>query len=230
MSNTEFIPVATLGSEDGATTADFARSRGRWQALPDGWMSASDMRAELMRIARVPEYDNAAGEALLWSMSDWLEVRGAGRAQEFRAVQTPPEPMTPAQIFEAEAARRAELERERFEREEQARTAASAERNKPFFEDRRRVHRELSDEYVGPRFEALEAQLAQALERIAQLELAQRGEPEAVGAVSTSPTPTPTPSEAPEASRLARARRFMFGDMEPAEIERLLEQEEDADE
>ena len=132
--------------------------------------------------------------------------------------------MSPAQILEAETARHAEVERERFEREQQAREAQSAERDRVYLDGNRRLHRELADEYTVPMIRALEA-------RIAELEgqRAQHGELEAVG---TASTPAPTPIEAPAAaeSRLARARRFMFGDMEPAEIERLLEQEEGGDE
>jgi hypothetical protein len=223
----EFIPLGELGNGDGATTVDFARARGRWQALPDGWMSAEDMRAELMRVARVPEYDLAAGEALLLSMSDWLEVRGSGRTQEFRAVASPPEPMSPTQIFEAEAARAAERERERFEREEQARLAASAERDRTYLENNRRVWNELAAEGMVPRIEALERKLEQL-----EGQLAQHGELQAVGgqaAVGAASEQAPTPIEAPAAaeSRLARARRFMFGDMEPAEIECLLQDEDD---
>jgi hypothetical protein len=222
MQETEFIPVAVLGDPGDGTTADFARSRGRWAALPPGWMSTKDMREELMRIARVPEYDGAAGEALLWSMSDFLEVRGSGRTQEFRRVETPPEPKTPAEIFAAEAARRAELEHERHERELQGRLRVSAERDAIYFDNQRRVWNELCDESVTPRLAALEA-------RIAELEgqRAQHGELEA-GAVSTA-TPTATASEASAESIRARARRFMFGDTDPAEIERLLEQDEDDD-
>jgi hypothetical protein len=220
MPDVEFIPLGSLGDGDGATTLDYARSRARWQALPDGWLSAKDMRAELMRIARVPEYDGAAGEALLVAMEDFLEWRGTGAAREFRRVEVPPEPMSPVQILKAEAARRAEVERERFEREQQAREAQSAARDAVFLDGQRRVHRELSDEYVVPMIRALEARLAE-LER----QLAQHGELEA--GAGTTPTATATPSEAPAESRRARARRFMFGDMEQAEIERLLEEGED---
>ncbi len=221
MSDVEFIPLVELGNGEGATTADYARSRSRWQALPDGWLSAAEMRAELMRLARVPEYDQAAGEALLWSMSDFLETRGSGRAQEYRAVKTPPEPTTPAQIFEAETARAAERERERFEREEEARLDLSAQRDAVFLENNRRVHRELADEYSTPRIEALERRLAEM-----EAQLAQHGAP-ALTASEPAPTPVEAPAEAE--SRLARARRFMFGEMEPGEIERLREQEESED-
>jgi len=84
----------------------------------------------------------------------------------------------------------------------------------------RRLHRELADEYTGPRIEALERRLAEL-----EGQVAQHGELEA-GAVSTA-TPTATASEASAESIRARARRFMFGDTDPAEIERLLEQDED---
>ena len=226
MSSTEFIPIGPLGDAGDGTTADFARSRGRWQALPDGWLSAEDMRAELMRIARVPEYDNAAGEALLWSMSDWLEVRGPERARKYRRVETPPEPMGPAQIFEAETARRAELDRERFEREEQARIAASAERDAIYLANNRQVHRELADEYTVPMIRALEAQVAQLEAQLAQhagveLRAGAAGELEADA--------TPAPIGAPAESMLAQTRRWMFGDATEADVERLLEEEEDDD-
>ena len=216
MPDVEFIPIATLGDGEGGTTADYARSRGRWQALPDGWLTAKDMREALKQVCRIPEYDDAGAEAALWAMSDFLEMRGPERAREYRRVDTPPEPMSPAQILEAQAAHSAEVERERFVREEQAREAASAERSRVYLDNNRRVHQELADEYTVPMIRALEA-------RIAELEaLAQHGEPEA-GAVST-----PTTSEAPaEPSRAERVRRFMFGDMEPAEIERLLDEEEE---
>ena len=220
MSSTEFIPIGTLGDAGDGTTADFARSRGRWQALPDGWLSAKDMRDAIKRVCRIPEYDDAAAEAALLSLGDFLEVRGDGAAREYRAVETPPAPMTPTQILEAETARRAELERERFEREQQAREAQSAERERAYLDGNRRLHRELADEYSTPRIEALERRLTEL-----EGQLAQHGELEA-GAVST-PTDTATASEAPAESRRARARRFMFGDMEPAEIERLLEDEQD---
>src|SRR5271163_3843364 len=120
MQETEFIPVAVLGDPGDGTTADFARSRGRWQALPDGWMSAKDMREALKHVCRIPDYDDAGAEAALWAMEDFLEVRGPERAREYRRVAVPPEPMSPAQIVEAETARHAEVERERFEREQQA--------------------------------------------------------------------------------------------------------------
>jgi hypothetical protein len=219
VSSTEFIPIGTLGDAGDGTTADFARSRGRWQALPDGWMSAKDMRAALKQVCRIPDYDDAGAEAALWAMSDFLEARGPERAREYRRVAEPPVPMSAAQIMEAETARRAEVERERFEREQQAREAQSAERDRAYLDGNRRLHRELADEYVVPMVRALEA-------RVAELEgqLAQHGELEA-GAVSTA-----TASEAPAESRRARARRFMFGGMEPTDIERLLEEEEDEDE
>lgn len=217
MPDVEFIPLVTLGNDDGATTADFARSRGRWQALPDGWLSAKDMREALKEVCRIPEYDDAGAEAALLSMEDFLEARGSGRDREYRRVETPPQPMSPAQIFDAEDARRAELERERFEREENERLAASAEHDKVYLENNRRVHRELADEYTVPRIEALERRFAQL-----EAQLAQQGEPEATGAMST---PAPAPREAPAESRLAAARRFMFGDATDAEVERLLEEE-----
>lgn len=227
MSDVEFIPVAELSDAGDGTTADFARSRGRWQALPDGWLSAADMRAELMRVARVPEYDNAAGEALMWAMGDWLQVRGSGRLSEYRRTPTPPEPLSPAQILELEAARRAELERERFEREMAAREARSAEIDQVVLDGNRRLHREHADEYSTPKIRALE-------ERVAALEaqLAQRGELQAAGAIApASETPAEASEPPAEPGALERARRWMFGDMEPAEIERLLEQEEgDGDE
>lgn len=220
MPDVEFIPLGTLGSDDGASTLDFARSRGRWQALPEGWLSAEAMREELKRVCRIPPWDNAAAEAAIWSLSDFLEVRGPERAREYRRVETPPEPMNPAQIMEAETARLAEVQRERFEREENERLRQSAERDKVYLDNNRRVHRELADEYTVPMIRALEARVAE-LER----QLAQHGELEA-GAVST-PTPTATASEAPAESRPARAKRFLFGGMTEAEVERLLEQEED---
>jgi hypothetical protein len=223
MSDVEFIPVASLGDAGDGTTADFARSRGRWQALPEGWLSAENMRAELMRVARVPEYDTAHGEALMYAMGDWLEVRGSGRMREYRRVETPPEPISPAKIFELEAARHAELERERFEREQSAKEALSAERDRVVLDGNRRLHREHADEYTVPMIRALE-------ERVAGLEaqLAQRGELEAAGAIAPASEAPAEASEPPaEPGPLERARRWMFGDMEPAEIERLLDEDGD---
>jgi hypothetical protein len=221
----EFTPVAPLSSDDGGTTFDYARSRGRWQALPDGWLSLALMREALKQVCRIPDWDDAAAEAALWAMGDFLETRGSGHAREYRRVETLPEPMSPAQIFEAEAARRAELERERFEREEQARLSVSAERDRVYLENNRAVHRELADEYTVPMIRALAA-------RVAQLEAqpAQHGELEVAGAVST-PTATAAASEAPaEPGRAERVRRWMFGDADDAddaEIERPLEQDEE---
>jgi len=220
----EFIPLGTLDDGgDGGTTVDYARSKGRWAALPEGWLNAKDMRETLMRIARVPEYDWAAGEALVLAMGDFLEIRGSGRTLEYRRVAEAPEPMSPAAQVEAETTRLAEVERERFERELQAREAKHAAETQVYLDNNRRLHRELSDEYTVPLIRALEA-------RIAQLEgqLAQHGEPVAVDATSTpAPALAPGPSEAPAESRLAQARRWMFGDADEAEIEQLLEQEED---
>jgi hypothetical protein len=220
VSSTEFIPIGSLGGDDG-TSADYARSRARWAALPDGWLNTSAMREALKQVCRIPDYDDAGAEAALLAMEDFLEWRGHGATREYRRVETPPEPMSAAQIMEAETARRAEVERERFEREQQAREAQSAERDRAYLDGNRRLHRELADEYTVPRIEALERRLAQL-----EGQLAQHGEMEA-SAVST---PTATASEAPAESRRARARRFMFGGMEPTDIERLLEEEEDEDE
>ena len=202
MPDVEFIPLGTLASDDeGGTTLDYARSRGRWQALPDGWLSAKDMREALMQVAHVPEWDGAAGEALLVAMEDFLEWRGSGAAREYRRVAEPPTPLTPSQILEAETARRAEVERERHEREAQARIDVNRERNQVFFDNQRNVHRELADEYTVPMIRALEA-------RVAELERpqTQHGELEAVEAASTTTaTPNEAPSEAP-ASREWRGR------------------------
>jgi hypothetical protein len=219
-----FIPVGSLGDAGDGTTADFARSRGRWQALPKDWLSAENMRAELMRLARVPDYDTAAGEALVWAMGDWLEVRGSERMREYRAVETPPEPLSPTKIFELEAARRAELEHERFEREMAAREARSAEIDQVVLDGNRRLHREHADEYCTPRIEALERRLTEL-----EGQLAQRGELEAAGAIApASETPAEASEPPAEPGPLERARRWMYG--EPGEIERLLEQGEDGDE
>ena len=225
----EFIPIGELGNgDDGATTVDYARAKARWAALPEGWLSATAMRAELMRVARIPDYDLAAGEAQLVAQSDFLEVRvsGSGRTREYRRREALPEPMSPAAQIEAETTRLAEVERERFERELHAREAKHAEENQVFLDNNRRLHRELSDEYTTPRVEALERRLAQLEEQ-----LAQHGEPVAVDVTSTpAPALAPGPGEAPAESRLAQARRWMFGTADEAEIERLLEQEEDDNE
>ena len=220
----EFVPLGTLDDGgDGGTTVDYARSKGRWAALPEGWLNAKDMRETLMRIARVPEYDWAAGEALVLAMGDFLEIRGSGRTLEYRRVAEAPEPMSPAAIVEAETTRLAELERERFERELQAREAKHAAETQVYLDNNRRLWNELAGETVTPQIEALERRLAQL-----EGQLAQHGELEAVGAAST-PTSTPAPIEAPAAaeSKLAQARRWMFGDAEDSDIERLLEQDED---
>jgi hypothetical protein len=220
MPDVKFIPLGQLGgSDEGATTLDYARSRGRWQALPDGWLSAKDMREALKQVCRIPEWDNGAAEAALWAMSDFLEARGNGADRMYRRVETPPTPMTPAAIMQAETARRAEVEREQHERELQTRISVNAEKDKVFFDNQRRVHQELALEFTVPMIRALEA-------RIAELEgqRAQHGELEAA-AVSTA-TATATASEASDESIRARARRFMFGDATPDEIERLLEQAE----
>ncbi len=221
MPDVEFIPVATLADDGGATTADYARSRGRWQALPDGWLSAKAMCEAVMQVCRIPDYDLAGGEAAMGALSDFLEVRGSGRALEYRRVETPPEPMSPAEILERETTRRAGEEHERFEREMQAREARHREMDKAVLDANRRLWNELCDESVTPQLAALEA-------RIAELEgqLAQHGELAAVGAAST---PAPTAIEAPAAaeSRLARVRRFMVGDMTEADIDRVLEEDED---
>lgn len=213
----EFVPVAKLGDGSDAISVDYARSRGRWQALPEGWMSAKDMREALMRIGRVPEYDGAAGEALLAAMEDFLEVRGSGRACEYRRREVLPEPMSVVEVLEADTTRRADLEHERFNRELKAREAVHAERDRVHLDGNRRLHRELADEYTTPRVEALERRLAQLEEQPAQ-----HGELEAADT-----TNTPTPSDPAAETIRARARRFMFGDMEPAEIDLLLEQEQD---
>jgi hypothetical protein len=217
----DFVPVARLDDGHDAVAVDYARSKGRWAALPDSWLPERAMCAELMRVSRIPEWDGAAGQALLAAMADFLEVRGSGRAREYRKLGVLPAPMTPAEIMQAETARLAEVERALFERELHAREAQHADRDKVVLDGNRQLHRELADEYTVPMIRALEARVA-GLER----QLAQHGELEAVG---TASTPAPTAIEAPAAaeSRLARARRFMFGDMEPAEIERLLEQDED---
>ncbi len=177
----------------------------------------------MMRVCRIPDYDLAGGEAALAAMEDFLETRGHGRAREYRRRAEPPEPMGPAEILQAETGRRAEVERVRFEREEQARIAASAERDAIYLANNRQVHRELADEYTVPRIKALEEKLAQLEGQLAQ----RGGELEAVDA---TPTPTATASEAPAESRRAKARRFLFGDMTQAEVERLLEEEGDGDE
>jgi hypothetical protein len=120
--------------------------------------------------------------------------------------------------MEAETTRLAELERERFEREQTALEAKHAERDQAYLDGNRRLWNELAAETVTPRIEALER-------RIVELEggLAQHGELEAA-AVST---PTATASEEPAGSRLEQARRFMFGDASEAEIEQLLDEAED---
>lgn len=219
MPDVEFIPITPLGDGDDATTVDYARSRARWQALPDGWMSAKDMRDALKTVCRIPDWDDAAASAALWAMSDFLEVRGPARVAEYRRVATAPSAVPPAQIFEDETARHAEHERERFEREQQARETRHAEHDRVYLDNQRRVHRELSDEYTGPMIRALEA-------RVAELEAqrGQHGESQSLGVVST-----PAPTQAPAESRRARAARFLFGDMTEADVLRLREQEERED-
>ena len=209
-SDVEFIPIAPLGDGDDATTVDYARSRGRWLALPDGWMSSKDMRDALKQVCRIPDWDDAAASAALWAMSDFLETRGAGRAIEYRRVATAPQPLTPAEIREAEVAHRAGIEHERFEREQQARETLHAEHDRVYLDNQRRVHRELSGEYTVPMIRALEARVAEL-----EAQLAQHGELEAVGAVST-----PAPTQVPAESRRAKAARFLFGDATEAEIVR----------
>ena len=161
MRDVEFIPVGTLGDGGDGTTADFARSRGRWAALPDGWLTAREMREALKQVCRIPEWDDAAAEAALWAMEDFLDVRGPERAREYRRVAEPPKPATPSEILEAETARHAEVERERFEREQQAREAQSAARDAVFLDGNRRLHRELADEHTVPMIRALEARIAE---------------------------------------------------------------------
>ncbi len=206
-SDVEFIPIGSLGETGAATTVDYARSRGRWQALPDGWLSAAAMREAIKTVCRIPDFDDAAGDAVLWAMSDFLETRGAGRAIEYRRVATAPQPLTPAEIREAEVAHRAGIEHERFEREQQARETLHADRDQVLFDNQRRLHRELADEYVLPMIEALQARVAEL-----EAQLAQHGELEAVGAVST-----PAPTQVPAESRRAKAARFLFGDMTEVE-------------
>ena len=52
VSDVEFIPIAALGDGSDAVAVDYARSKGRWAALPEGWMSAGDMREALMRVSQ----------------------------------------------------------------------------------------------------------------------------------------------------------------------------------
>jgi hypothetical protein len=218
----EFIPLGRLDDGDDATSPDWARSKARWQALPEGWLSATDTRDALMRVAQIPDYDRAAGEALLASMDDFLEVRvsASGRGREYRRREVLPEPMSPAARMEAEAGRLAEVERERFERELHAREALHAERDRVVLDENRRLWNELCAETVTPRIEALERRIAELSREAPTPE----GQLEAVGAMST---PTATASEAPAESIRARARRFMFGDADEAEIERLLQEEDE---
>jgi len=223
----EFVPLGELGNGDDGVAVDWARAKARWQALPEGWLSATAMRDALMRVARIPDYDLAAGEGLLLGMNDFLEARasGSGRTREYRRREVLPEPMSPAAQIEAETARLAEVERERFERELHAREAKHVEENQVFLDNNRRLHRELSDEYTVPLIRGLEARIAQLEEQ-----LAQHGEPVAVDATSTpAPALAPGPSEAPAESRLAQVRRFLFGDADEDEIRDLLDQAENDD-
>ena len=86
MSDVEFIPLvdSATGREPDGRSLSQVRPAGR--RCPTAGSPQPRCAAELVRLAECfPEYDQAAGEALLWSMSDFLETRGSGRAQEYRA-------------------------------------------------------------------------------------------------------------------------------------------------
>lgn len=208
----EFVPIGSLGDGEGGTTTDYARTRARWQRLPDEWMSEREMREAIRVACGLPDWDGAGAMAAMVALEDWIEARGPARAREYRRVESPPEPMGPAGILAADAARAAEVERERFERELEGRERVNREREAPFFENQRRVHRELADEYTVPMIRALAAQVA-ALEQ----RLAQHGAPEAAGAAST-----PSPNAAPAALGRSEADIAELPNEEFAELQQLL--------
>lgn len=210
MSAPGFIEVGSLGGGAGAVPLDFARTRARWAALPDEWLTKDAMIAAIKEKFSIAEWDDGGAQAALLSMGDFIQVRGPARNREYRRVPEPPDPLTASQREEARVAAAAAREHELFEKEMRAREQASRDQMAPFFEGQRRVHEELAAELTHPRIDALQA-------RVAALE-ARLGEPEA-----DVVTPAPASSTAPAARGSAED---LGDDLTEGEVKRLLAEAE----
>ena len=157
-------PVHVAPSPEEAEYREFAEVHSR---LADGWMSEEECENRIARLLRFNDHELPAAASLYAGRmvaAGWL-VKHAGERRadgsRYRRVEKPPELLTPAQIIELREERAAQGQRERRERV----AAANARAYKENLEQERRVEdqafQECAARVLGPRFDELEAALAQ---------------------------------------------------------------------